>query len=549
MARKERFGEYLVNRETLTKDQVDRLLSKQKMIKEKLGSAAVKEGLIEPGRLLRDLSDFLGIPLMSETVLDVRRDLTHLIPQKMCLKTGVLPVGLGESNEILLACSGPVPKAVIQNMSRLSKRPIKLVLTTRSKVKKLQNHFFSMGFDTTIKPEAVLMAENTTFIIELFEKLMIRAVNAGASDIHVEPEMDELVVRFRIDGQMMRTETLPYDLAPRLVSRIKVMAGLDISERRMAQDGSFLFQPRLLNLSMDGVNVRVSTLPVTSGEKAVLRILPPHDETIEMEGLGMKPAMLASFDRALSSPYGIVLVTGPTGSGKSTTLYGALQALRSETTNITTIEDPVELGLKGINQTQVDSGEKLSFADALRAILRQDPDIIMVGEIRDSETLDISLRAAVTGHLVLSTLHTNDSPSAFSRMVDMGAEPFLVAASVRAVLAQRLVRKVCPSCCESHEITPSELSMLGLPKDEAFTIRRGQGCKNCTNGYRGRMGIFELLTMNEQIRSMIMERATFEQIRDYGLAHTPYTTMRSDGIEKIRQGRTTPEEIARVTLN
>ena len=524
------------------------MLSRQKGLNEKLGDAAVKEGLMTPGQMLKDLADFLGVPLMSETVVDVRRDLVHMLPQKMCLKTGVLPVALGDNNELLLACSGPVPQAVIQNLSRLAKRHIKLVLTTRSNVKKLQGHFYAMGFDTSIRPGSALTAENATFIIELFEKLMIRAINDGASDIHVEPEMDELVIRFRIDGRMARTEILPFDLAARLVSRIKVMANLDISERRTPQDGSFLFQPRLLNLSMEGVNVRVSTLPVTSGEKAVLRLLPPHDEIIEMEGLGMKPEMLETFEQALASPYGIVLVTGPTGSGKSTTLYGAIQFLRSETTNITTIEDPVELGLKGVNQTQVDSGEKLSFAGALRAILRQDPDIIMVGEIRDTQTLDISLRAAVTGHLVLSTLHTNDSPSAFSRMVDMGAEPFLVSASVRAVLAQRLVRKVCPSCARPVEITASELAMLDLPTDQPFTIRRGQGCKNCTNGYRGRMGIFELLPMDDQIRAMIMAGDTFEQVRDYALAHTPYDTMRSDGIEKIRQGRTTPEEIARVTL-
>jgi type IV pilus assembly protein PilB len=548
MARKERFGEYLVNRGTLTPEQVNTLVSKQKISNEKLGDLAVKDGLLEQGQMLTDLSDFLGIPLMSEAVLDVRRDLVNVIPQKMCLKSGVLPVALGDNNEILLACSGPVPKAVIQNMSRLSKRQIKLVLTSRTKVKKLQNHFYSMGFDTSIRPEAMLAGENSTFIIELFEKLMIRAVNAGASDIHVEPERDELVIRFRIDGQMTRTEVLPYDLAARLVSRIKVMANLDISERRKAQDGSFLFEPRLVNLSMDGVNVRVSTLPVTNGEKAVMRLLPPHDEVIEMDGLGMTPEMLAEFNRAVTAPYGIVLVTGPTGSGKSTTLYGSLQALRSETTNITTIEDPVELGLRGIDQTQVDSGEKLSFAGALRAILRQDPDIIMVGEIRDPETLEIALRAAVTGHLVLSTLHTNDAPSAFSRMIDMGAEPFLVSASVRAVLGQRLVRKVCPSCSCSHPISESELSMLECEKDQCFDVQRGQGCPNCTNGYRGRMGIYELLSVDEQIRSMIMERATFEQVRDYALAHTSYKTMRMDGIEKVRQGRTTPEEIARVTL-
>ena len=548
MARKERFGQYLVNRAVLTNDQLSSLLSKQRVIGEKIGDTAVREGYLNQERLIEDLSAFLGVPLLSETVEEIQPEAVNLIPQKMCIKTGVLPVSLGRNNDLLMACSGPVPKAVIQNMSRLSQKQIKLVLTHRSKIKKLQNHYYSKGFDTSIKPEAALKSENTTFIIELFEKIMIRAINMGASDIHVEPETDELAIRFRIDGQMKRTEILPRDVSPRLISRIKVMAALDISERRKAQDGSFQFVPRLLNLSIDKVNVRVSTLPVIKGEKAVLRLLPPHDEIIEMKGLGMKPAMLDEFYQGLAAPYGIVLVTGPTGSGKSTTLYGSLQSLRSETTNITTIEDPVELSLRGINQTQVDSGEKLSFADALRAILRQDPDIIMVGEIRDSETLNISLRAAVTGHLVLSTLHTNDAPSAFSRMVDMGAEPFLVAASVRAVLAQRLVRRVCKVCAKRRRIQPSELTMLGLPEDTGFEVTRGEGCHECTNGYRGRMGIFELLTMDDVIREMIMAGATFEQIRDHAAKNTGYQSIRTDGIEKVRQGLTTPEEIARVTI-
>ncbi|MCG8642528.1 MAG: Flp pilus assembly complex ATPase component TadA [Desulfobacterales bacterium] len=548
MARKERFGQYLVNRAVLTNDQLSSLLSKQRVIGEKIGDTAVREGYLNQERLIEDLSAFLGVPLLSETVEEIQPEAVNLIPQKMCIKTGVLPVSLGRNNDLLMACSGPVPKAVIQNMSRLSQKQIKLVLTHRSKIKKLQNHYYSKGFDTSIKPEAALKSENTTFIIELFEKIMIRAINMGASDIHVEPETDELAIRFRIDGQMKRTEILPRDVSPRLISRIKVMAALDISERRKAQDGSFQFVPRLLNLSIDKVNVRVSTLPVINGEKAVLRLLPPHDEIIEMKGLGMKPAMLDEFYQGLAAPYGIVLVTGPTGSGKSTTLYGSLQSLRSETTNITTIEDPVELSLRGINQTQVDSGEKLSFADALRAILRQDPDIIMVGEIRDSETLNISLRAAVTGHLVLSTLHTNDAPSAFSRMVDMGAEPFLVAASVRAVLAQRLVRRVCKVCAKRRRIQPSELTMLGLPEDTGFEVTRGEGCHECTNGYRGRMGIFELLTMDDVIREMIMAGATFEQIRDHAAKNTGYQSIRTDGIEKVRQGLTTPEEIARVTI-
>ncbi|MCK5100692.1 MAG: Flp pilus assembly complex ATPase component TadA [Desulfobacteraceae bacterium] len=548
MARKERFGEYLVAQSVISQKELTTILSKQKVIKEKTGIIAVREGYLNQNEFLEYLSSFLGIPLLSETVSSIKEEVINIIPQKMCLKSNVLPADLGENNELLLACSGPVPKAVIQNMSRLAQKQIKLVLASQEKIKKLQNYYFSKEFDTSVKPEAAIIPDNSTFIIELFEKLMIRAVNVNASDIHVEPARDELIIRFRIDGVMKKTEILPYNIAGKLISRIKVVGGLDIAEKRKPQDGSFHFKPRLLDISIDEVNVRVNILPVINGEKAVLRLLPPHDEIIEMENLGMESSMLESFNRTLAFPYGIVLVTGPTGSGKSTTLYGSLQAMRSEQTNITTIEDPVELSVRGINQTQIEPGEKISFADALRAILRQDPDIIMVGEIRDTETLDISLRAAVTGHTVLSTLHTNDAPSAFSRMMDMGAEPFLVAASVRAVLAQRLVRKVCPFCSELQTITKSELSMLGLCEDKKFKIKRGKGCDNCTNGYKGRIGVYEFFCVNEHIRKMIMDKATSEDLKNYAIKETDYKLMREDGIEKIKQGVTTPEEIMRITL-
>jgi type IV pilus assembly protein PilB len=548
MARNERFGEYLVNRSMLTQNQLTQALNRQKIIKDKIGRTVVKEGLMDQETLLSELSGFLGIPLMSDTVTDIQPGVIPVIPQKMCRKTGVLPVASGDRNELLLACSGPVPKALLQNISRLAQRQVKLVLTTREKIIQLQNHYFSQSFDTTIRAESLSAEGATTYIIELFEKIMVRAINAGASDVHVEPEKEELIIRFRIDGVMKKTESLPADTAGKLISRIKVLGGLDIAERRKPQDGAFYFTPRLLDLSMDGVNVRMSTLPVIHGEKAVLRLLPPHDVRIGLETLGMPAAMFTAFSRSLRAAHGIILVTGPTGSGKSTTLYGAIQELRSEHTNITTIEEPVELTVRGVSQTQVNPGEKITFATALRAILRQDPDIIMVGEIRDTETLNIALRAAVTGHLVLSTLHTNDAPSAFNRMIDMGAEPFLVAASVRMVLGQRLARKTCPACAVSRPASDSERAVFGLEQDTVFNIRQGTGCEQCTLGYQGRTGIFELLEVNEPIRRLIMDRATFDEIRTFALDHTAYTTMRQDGIEKIRQGVTTPDEIMRITL-
>jgi type IV pilus assembly protein PilB len=547
MNRMERFGEFMVDKGAIKREDLTRLLAAQRMVREKIGLIAVREGLIDEDRLTELLGEFLGIPLFKASVDSIEKGATQAIPKQLALKAGVLPVGTGSGGELLLACSGPLPQAMLQTISRLTKRQIRLVLTSRNRLRKMQNMFFSRDFDTSIKLNTRVEVDDSGFVIELLEKLMVRAINMGASDIHVEPEKDTLIVRFRVDGMLIKTEELPYDLANRLISRIKVMGGMDIAERRKPQDGSFAFVPQTLDLTIDGVNVRANILPVVNGEKAVLRLLPPHDEIIELDGLGMEPQMLENFKKLLRTPYGIVLVTGPTGSGKSTTLYGSLQLLRGETSNITTIEDPVELTVRGVNQTQVDAGEKLSFADALRAILRQDPDIIMVGEIRDSETLRIALRAAVTGHLVLSTLHTNDAPSAFSRMIDMGAEPFLVSASVRAVLAQRLVRKVCAQCWEETMITSAEMRMLGLG-GEPFPIRRGTGCAGCHLGYRGRMGIYELLQMDTTLKDHVMAAATPETLRDVAVERQGFTTLRQDGIAKLRAGLTTPEEIMRVTI-
>ena len=549
MARFDKFGEFLLEKRVITREVLSRLLASQRLVKEKIGIIAVREGFLTEDGLADYLSEFLGIPLLKHEVKIIEKGIIKSIPKKMALKAGVLPVGTGERGELLLVCAGPVQMVLLQNISRLVNKQVKLVLTTSTKLKKMQNLFYTMEYDTSINLNNKIEVENIGFAIELLEKLMLRAINKGASDIHVEPGMDELVIRLRIDGMLIKTETLPHDLCSKLVSRIKVMANLDIAERRKPQDGAFYFKPQTLDVDIEGVNVRVSVIPSTHGEKAVLRLLPPHDEVIHLNSLGMKSELLENFKKYLKLPHGIILVTGPTGSGKSTTLYGSMQILRSETTNITTIEDPVELTIRGITQTQVDPGENITFANALRAILRQDPDIIMVGEIRDIDTLKISLRAAITGHLVLSTLHTNDASSAFNRLIDMGAEPFLVAASLRAVLAQRLVRVVCPYCGQWIDISDAELSMLGIKCTNRFKIKRGEGCNLCNNrGYSGRIGIYELLYVNDTIKKMVMDGANFEEIRTFICKEKGFKTLRQDGISKIREGITTPEEIMRVTM-
>ena len=551
MAR-QRFGEYLIQNKVLTKEAVSSILDEQRVVQDELGQLAVRRGLMEEKDLVRHLSGFLGIPIFEPQGVKPDPALTGKIPKKLALKLGLFPAGFGAGGELICACAGPVNIAALQSVGRLVNRTVALQLVSRSRLRKMQTELYSRQFDTSIKISAVAGGgdEDVHLISELLEKLLLRAINMEASDIHVEPTLRDLVIRIRVDGMLMVAETLPMTLAGKLLTRIKVLSRLDIAEKRMPQDGAFFFKPERLDVDIEGTNIRTSILPVVYGEKAVMRILPPHDSAIDLETIGMQADTLELFRRIVTTPYGIVLVTGPTGSGKSTTLYSVLRMLRSETLNVTTLEDPVEVKMGGgINQTQIDPGPKISFAGALRAILRQDPDVIMVGEIRDGETVRVALQAAITGHLVLSTLHTNDAPSAFTRLMDMGAEPFLVANSIRGVLAQRLVRKVCPDCAREDEISAGELRMLGLPESDRFPVRRGEGCESCGHkGYRGRSGLFELLAVDEEVQKMVAGRESTDRIKDYAVAGLGFRTLRDEGILRIRQGQTTPEEVMRVTM-
>lgn len=546
-----RFGEYLIQQGILTREAVSSLLDEQRVVQEEFGELAVRRGLIEEHALVGYLSDFLRISLFDPQGVTLDPALTGKVPKKLALKLGIFPAGVGGNGELICACAGPVNIAALQSVSRLVNRSVVLHLVSRSRLKKMQSEEYSRQFDTSIRVSAVAGAEDDThFITELLEKLLLRAINMGASDVHVEPSSRDLVIRVRVDGMLTIVETLPGSLAGKLVTRIKVLSRLDISEKRMPQDGAFFFKPERLDVEIEGVNIRTSLLPVVHGEKAVMRLLPPNDTAVSLEEIGMQADTLEHFRRMVNTPYGIILVTGPTGSGKSTTLYSVLRTLRSETVNVTTLEDPVEVKMGGgINQTQINAGPKISFAGALRAILRQDPDIIMVGEIRDGETVRVALQAAITGHLVLSTLHTNDAPSSFARLVDMGAEPFLVANSIRGILAQRLVRRVCHQCAREEPVTAGELRMLGLPAGELFAVRRGQGCDACGNkGYHGRSGIFEFLPVDDGIGRMVSVGETPDAVRRYAVERLRFRTLREEGILKIRQGITTPEEVMRVTM-
>jgi type II secretory ATPase GspE/PulE/Tfp pilus assembly ATPase PilB-like protein len=547
------FGGYLVQRGLITQENLERALSIQKVVPEKIGQLIIREGLMSEDQVMQALSGYTRIPLYDGNG-SIDPGALRLVPEKMARRAGIMPLFFNENSELLLACTGPVPRAMLQNLSRMARRPVRLVLVTERQLRKLQQNAFARVFDTRIDFRSQpTEAGDITLVIELLEKMIVRAVSQGnVSDIHFEPEIDGFLIRFREDGMLRRVESFPQAMGLKLISRIKVLANLDIAERRAPQDGAFAFKPTRLEVEIEPVNIRVSVLPVIYGEKAVLRVLPPHDDEVSLNALGMNEGTLNRFKKILRSPHGLILVTGPTGSGKSTTLYGALQMLRTETANITTLEDPVELTLRMVNQTQVDSGERLGFAKGLRAILRQDPDIIMVGETRDADTLRTSLRASITGHLVLSTLHTNDAPSAFSRLHDMGGEPFLVAVSVRAVLAQRLVRLVCPHCREAQPITRIELDLLGLKDtpEGSFMIHRSVNpCDLCNHkGYSGRVGLFELLTVNEALKNKVMKGALVGEIARTAKKEGNYTTLLDDGIEKIKMGLTTPEEVLRVTM-
>ena len=379
-------------------------------------------------------------------------------------------------------------------------------------------------------------------IIRLVNHLFARALDLNASDIHFEPTETHLEVRCRVDGVMIRIEKLPVKIQSAVASRLKLMARLDIGEKRLPQDGRIDYRIGERELDM-----RVSTLPGVLGESIVLRILDRSDLSIELSDLGMPAKVLKEYSRIITQPHGLILITGPTGSGKTTTLYATLEKIHSEKQKIITVEDPVEYQLDGITQIQVNSKIGLDFANGLRSIVRQDPDILMIGEIRDHETAEIAIESALTGHLVFSTLHTNDAAGAITRLQDMGVESYLISSSMLGVQAQRLVRRVCTECAETLDMTGDEAEVLGLKPEDMHPVRRGKGCERCADtGYRGRVGLYELLNMSDEIRHLITSGADANVIRQQAIREG-MVTLREDALDKLRRGLTTPEEVVRVT--
>lgn len=548
---RKKMGEILVDQGYITAHQLEEALEEQRVTGEKLGDILMRKGWIAPEELNRVLASQAEVSTFDLVNYIIEPNIIELVPQDIAVKYKVIPV-FKIGNTLTVAMTDPTNVFVIDELQRVTKCMIEPVLADEMAIRKAHDEYYGgkgtiqeivTSLDKKSLQETDKLGEEAP-IVKLVNLLIVEAVQVNASDIHLEPEEKFVGVRYRIDGILHRHTFLPKYLQPAVVSRFKIMAGLDIAEKRIPQDGRILM--RVGNKEID---FRVSTCPTINGENVVLRILDKSSMVIGLETLGFPKKEMEAFEQVIEQPYGILLVTGPTGSGKTTTLYSALQKINREDINIMTVEDPVEYQFPRIRQVQVNPRTGLTFATALRSFLRQDPDVVLVGEIRDLETAEIAVQAALTGHLVMSTLHTNDAPTAFTRLIEMGVEPFLVSSSLLGVLAQRLVRRVCKKCREEYEPSPALVKSFGLESQIHKDIKlvRGKGCKICnSSGYKGRIGIFELLKVTPEIQELVLRKSSADDIRamaqKQGMA-----VLRESAIEKMLAGVTTPEEVIRVT--
>lgn len=520
-------------------------------------------GYINEEQLAEAISIQLGLAYTLPLEITPEPELLQLLSPRQAERYRAIPIRK-EEDRLVLATDQPLNLESFDELSQLLGCRIKITVASATQITEaLKKHYGSSSQSvaavledlnetdlnqyesmsdsdvSTIAPESMA---NEAPIIRLVNTIISGAVKAGASDIHLEPFEDEVKLRYRVDGVLHETLPPPKALYPAVVSRIKLMAGMDITERRIPQDGRIK-----IRIDQRDLDLRVAVAPTLYGEGIVMRILNRESIMLGLEELGFSNQNLLEFSKLIAKPHGMILVTGPTGSGKTTTLYAALQRLNDPSRKIITIEDPVEYQLKGINQMQVNPKVNFTFAQGLRTIVRHDPDVILVGEIRDRETADVAIQSALTGHLVLATLHTNDAPSAFTRLIDMGVEEFLVASTVRGVLAQRLVRRICPHCSDVYHPTPVEQEVAGLGKDALDGLRQGTGCEKCNFfGYKGQVGLFELLVVTEEIERLVMEKANAGRIREVAISQG-MVTLREDGLAKVKAGITSISEVIRVT--
>jgi len=564
-----RLGDLLVAEGLIDREQLQRALLAQKGTTEKLGSLLVRLNLVNEDQLVGFLARQYGIPSVTLSQLDIDPDVLKLVPAQMARKYEIVPVER-KANVLTLAMADPTNVFALDDVAFMTNFQILPVVAAQGAIRKAIERNYDV--QTTAIGEVIQELEGAVGDVELLDEdevgakvdifelkesadeapivklvnmVLVDAIRRGASDIHLEPYEKVFRIRFRVDGVLHEIMTPPKRLEPALISRVKIMANLDIAERRLPQDGRIK-----LRYNTHEIDFRVSTLPTIYGEKTVMRLLDKDSLQLDLAKLGFDPDALEHFQKAIRSPYGMVLITGPTGSGKTTTLYSAVHTVNSPDINIMTAEDPVEYNLKGVNQVQINDEIGRTFAAALRSFLRQDPDVILVGETRDLETAQIGIRAALTGHLVLTTLHTNDCPSTIARLLDMGIPSFLVSSSLLLIVAQRLARRVCKDCREPYEADEDSLVPYGhLPQGlGSCTFYRGKGCATCNfTGMRSRVAIYEVMPVSPEIRDLILRNAPSSEIREVAESQG-MKTLRQAGLLKVIDGTTTVEEVLRVTL-
>jgi type IV pilus assembly protein PilB len=566
-----RLGDLLVREGLINPEQLQRALADQKGNNEKLGSILVRLSIINEDQLIDFLSKQYGIPSITLTQLDVDVEVVKLVPGQIARKYEVLPIKR-TGNQLTLAMADPTNVFAVDDVGFMTNLQVVPVVASQGAIRKAIDRLYEAQtggiaevlseMDLTVGDVEVVEGEDEQWakadifelkesadeapVVRLVNMILVDAIRRGASDIHLEPYEKVFRVRFRIDGVLHEIMTPPKRLEAALTSRAKIMANLDIAERRLPQDGRIK-----LRYSQREIDFRVSTLPTIFGEKTVMRILDKDALQLDLTLLGFDPWSLEQFTRAIHQPYGMILITGPTGSGKTTTLYSAIHTINSPDVNIMTAEDPVEYNLKGVNQVQINEGIGRTFAAALRSFLRQDPDIILVGETRDLETAQIGIRAALTGHLVLTTLHTNDCPSTVARLLDMGIPPFLVSSALTLILAQRLGRKICKECKQPYDADEDTLVPYGHVPQGLGRVQffKGKGCHTCSfTGMKGRVAIYEVMPISEELRDLMLRNAPTADIRDMALSQG-MKTLRQNALQKVLEGVTTIEEVLRVTVS
>lgn len=552
-----RLGDLLISVGLITEEQLNEALALQKNSKDRLGSVLIKNGFITEGQLIEALRMQLGIDFIDLTSTNIAPSMVEQLPKSIAKKHGVVPVKL-DKDRLYLAMKDPLNFMAIEEVRSATRKRIVPMIASENAVEHAISTLY--GNEGAARAIAQMRQESgyteisesgnaednegaSAPTIRLVNSIIERAVTEGASDIHIEPSTGDMSIRMRIDGRLHRILQIPKDLQDSVISRMKVMGHLDIAERRIPQDGR-----ASLKIKTKEIDLRLSTLPSIYGEKMVIRLLSRDAAMLDRAGIGMQEDDSRKIDRLLLHTSGVILIVGPTGSGKSSTMYTLIKELNKEEVNLITLEDPVEYHIDGITQVQINEKTGLTFASGLRSILRQDPDIICVGEIRDGETAEIAMRAAMTGHLVISTLHTEDAVSAIDRLRDMGVEPYLIAGGMRGIISQRLLRKICPSCREEYEPDEDMRELIGIKSGEIEHFYHGAGCPLCFHsGYRGRSGVFEILTFREKLKECIVKNLSKQEIRD-AIKESGFVSMTDNAKKLIAEGVTTVEEVCR-TVN